>query len=141
MATWFTYEYCTDIAATRDFYVRLIGLTQIWDEENNVAFTHDCVQLSFTRIDQVERPEGWAFQPGWANGQLPDAPLTVTARSISLALAPDEFEASVERLRQAGVRSLRPEPFWVGYWSFVVADPDGMTVELTDATSPGPTEV
>ena len=39
-------------------------------------------------------------------------------------------------LKKAGVETLRTEPFWVGYWSFVILDPDGRTVELTDPKSP-----
>jgi catechol 2,3-dioxygenase-like lactoylglutathione lyase family enzyme len=138
MATWFSYEYCTDLGATRDFYGELLGLTQIWDEADGVAFRHDCVQLSFQRLESLERPSGWAFQPGWGHGQLADAPSTEHIRSISVALAPGSFRSAVERLRAAKVEALRPDPFWVGYWSFVVKDPDGRTVELSDAITSGP---
>ena len=136
MSTWFAYEYCTDIAATRDFYRDLVGLRLVWDESDDIAFVHDCVQLSFKRVGALERPKGWAFQPGWSHGQLPDAPLTEQVRSISIALKPVDFETAVSKLRTAEVETLRPEPFWVGYWSFVIKDPDGQTVELTDPVSP-----
>ncbi|QFG69996.1 VOC family protein [Ornithinimicrobium pratense] len=136
MATWFAYEYCTDIAATRKFYGELVGLDLIWDEPEDIAFRHDCVQLSFRFVDSLERPMGWAFQPGWGHGQLPNAPTTEQVRSISIALPPVAFGSAVTRLKAAGVPALRPEPFWVGYWSFVVQDPDGQTVELTDPESP-----
>lgn len=138
MATWFAYEYCTDIAATRTFYGEVIGLTQIWDEHDDVGFTHDCVQLAFHRVDSLERPPGWAFQPGWSYGQLDDAPPTHFTRSISIALSPEDFQAAVSRLTTAGATALRPEPFWVGYWSYVVQDPDGTTVELSDPVTPAP---
>lgn len=137
-ATWFTYEYCTDISATKTFYSELLGLPQIWDTPENVAFRHDCVQLAFTLDDALPRQEGWAFQPGWCHGQLHDAPSARHVRSISLAMEPDAFRSAVTRLRAAGVEALRPEPFWVNYWSFVVRDPDGLTVELSDPHSPGP---
>jgi catechol 2,3-dioxygenase-like lactoylglutathione lyase family enzyme len=133
MATWFSYEYCTDLRATREFYGQHVGLALIWDEPDGIAFRHDGVQLSFRRREALERPTGWAFQPGWAHGQLPDAPATVHVPSISVALAADAFRSAVDRLRAAEVEALRPEPFWVGYWSFVVKDPDGRTVELSDA--------
>ena len=136
MATWFTYEYCTDIAATRRFYGALIGLTQTWDEPDDVAFKHGTVQLSFQRVDTLDRPGGWAFQPGWSNGQLADAPPVSSVRSISIALSPAAFAAAIGRLQVADVEQLRTQPFWVGYWSFVVKDPDGLTVELTDPRSP-----
>ena len=135
-ATWFTYEYCSDVVATKDFYGRLVGLTQIWDAPDDVAFRHGCVQLSFTAGNSRPQPGGWAFQPGWSNGQLPDAPPVHAVASISIALEPQAFSDAVERLQASAVERLRPEPFWVGYWSFVVKDPDGMTVELSDPTSP-----
>lgn len=138
MATWFSHEYCSDLGATREFYGELLGLSQIWDEPDAIAFVHDCVQLAFQRLESVERPAGWAFQPGWSHGQLADAPAAEHVRSISVAFAPDAFRAAVERLRVAEVESLRPDPFWVGYWSFVVKDPDGRTVELSDPLSPVP---
>lgn len=138
MATWFAYEYCTDIAATRRFYGELVGLTLIWDEPDDVAFRHDGVQLSFQLVDALVRPDGWAFQPGWSQGQLAEAPTTDRVRSVSIALSPARFQSAVARLQAAGVPALRSEPFWVGYWSFVVRDPDGQTVEITDPSTPGP---
>ena len=136
MITWFAYEYCTDIAATRDFYHDLVGLELFWDEPVDIAFVHGCVQISFQRAISLERPNGWAFQPGWSQGQLPGAPETEQVRSISVALSPIDFQKAVDRLKKAGVETLRTEPFWVGYWSFVILDPDGRTVELTDPKSP-----
>lgn len=81
-------------------------------------------------------PAGWAFQPGWSQGQLVDQPPVEHVRSMSIALPPQRFWPAVARLLQADVRSLRAEPFWVGYWSFVVRDPDGRTLELSDRVRP-----
>lgn len=138
MIKWFAYEYCSDVAATREFYRDLVGLELIWDEPDDIAFVHGSVQVSFRRDPSLKRPNGLAHQPGWAQGQLPDAPETQQVSSVSIALPPAEFRAAVDRLREAGVESLRAEPFWVGYWSFVALDPDGRTVELADPTSPKP---
>lgn len=114
-----------------------IGLQPVWDEPDNVAVVHDDVQLDFTLDEEAPLPPpGWAFQPGWANGQLPDAPPTVPTRSISIALQPSAFTCAVARLQARGRTALRPEPFWVGYWSFVVLDPAGNTVEISDPVSP-----
>ena len=135
MATWFVYDVCSDVAATRRFYGELLGLSPVWEAEDDVAFVHDCVQVSFTRVESVAAQQGWAFQPGWAHGQLPDAPAAEHRPSISVALSPEAFREAVGRLQEAGVEALRPEPFWVGYWSFVVRDPDGRTVELSDPES------
>lgn len=140
MATWFEYDVCTDIPQTRWFYGELLGLIQTWDEPDDVAFIHDSVQLSFTRVDVLERPSGWSFQPGWSHGQLSDAPPAQRLPSRSIAMQPEEFSEAVTRLLEAGVERLRDAPFWVGYWSFVVRDPDGRTVEISDPQTTGPEE-
>ena len=137
-ATWFAFECCTDVQATKKFYGDLLGLPQIWDEEDSLAFRHDCVQLSFMQGTPRRATERWAFQPGWSYGQLPEAPPTQKVGSLALAMEPGNFLKAVDRLQAAAVESLRPEPFWVGYWSFVVKDPDGTTVEISDPHSPGP---
>lgn len=137
-ATWFSYEYCTDVAATKEFYGDFLGLTQIWDEPDDVAFRHGCVQLAFTLGTPQPLPEGWAFQPGWSHGQLPEAPPVEKVRSISIALEPEAFQRAVGRLQASNVDRLRQEPFWVGYWAFVVKGPDGLTVELSDPVSAAP---
>jgi len=68
---------------------------------------------------------------------LPEAPEPVAIPSNGLALEPEQFADAVARLQRAGVESLTPEPVWVGYWSFVVRDPDGQTVEISDPVSAG----
>ena len=138
MSTWFSYDVCTDVSATRRFFGELLGLEVVWEAEDDVAFVHDCVQLSYTRVESLPRPAEWAFQPGWSHGQLADAPAGQRIPSVSMALSPQGFGEAVRRLRAADVERLRDEPFWVGYWSFVVRDPDGRTVELSDPDSPGP---
>lgn len=137
MLTYFTYDLCSNVDATRRFYGELIGLKTVWHEADDVTFVHDGVQISFG-LGPVDIPGGWAFQPGWALGQLDSAPETVKAPSASIALPAEEFNHAVARLREAGVTTLRDEPFWVGYWSFVVRDPDGRTVELSDPHTAGP---
>ena len=57
---------------------------------------------------------------------------------FSISLSPEKFQHAVARLQQAGVEVLQPEPFWVGYWSFVAKDPMGQTVELSDPLTDGP---
>ena len=51
------------------------------------------------------------------------------------------FQSAVERLQQANVEALRPEKFWVGYWSYVVKDPMGQTVELADPSPSPPSRI
>lgn len=110
----------------------------VWDEPDDVAFLHDGLQLSLTTSPDAPVHNTWAFQPGWGHGQLEGAPAGAPLRSMSIALDPEAFAPAVARLRETGTVCLRAEPFWVGYWSFVVRDPDGTTVEPSDPVSPGP---
>lgn len=147
MLTWFAYEFTDDITASRAFYLDLIGMEAVWDEEDSFAFVHGSVQVLFSQagpqFHDDEHGEtarghvahcatGWAFQPGWGHGQVPLEQETARMRSSSIALSPDQFLKAVERVTAAGFPHLFDEPSWVGYWSFPVQDPDGTTVELTD---------
>lgn len=131
----FLYTSSNDVAASRRFYADLLGLPLIWDEPDAVAVLAGGVQFSIGHDPDAAPATGWSFQPGWGYGlELADPP-PLGAASWSIALDPDAFDAAVERLRTAGVPRLRAEPFWVGYWSFVVRDPMGATVELSDPAS------
>ncbi|WP_203568398.1 VOC family protein [Aestuariimicrobium ganziense] len=136
--TFFLYTASSDIAASRHFYTDLIGLEQVWDEADDIAYVVDSVQFSITHDSGVRPQSQWSHQPGWVYGLGIEPEPSHAPTSWSIALDPDHFTAAVARLRAHDVTSLRDGPFWVGYWSFVVLDPMGTTVELSDPTSPGP---
>ncbi len=139
----FLYLPADDLAAARRFYSDLLGLEQIWDTEDSLAYQVGAtVQLTIGREETaVPAGPGWSYQPGWVHGLGVHPAPSHAAASWSIALAPEQFWAAVRRLQAASVESLRAEPFWVGYWSFVVRDPMGCTVELSDPSSPAPTEL
>ena len=125
--------------ASRQFYSDLIGLEQIWDDIDQIAYRIDGgIQFS-VRHDPTATISGeWSFQPGWAFGLgIEPGPRSARA-SWSIPLSPQAFRRTVARLQDAGVDALRPAPFWVGCWSYVVKDPMGQTVELADPTTVGP---
>lgn len=131
----FLYTRSNDLAASRRFYADLLGLPLIWDEPDAVAVIAGGVQFAIGHDPDAVPAHGWSFQPGWGHGlEMTDPPPLGTA-SWSIALDPDAFDAAVARLRASGVPALRAEPFWVGYWGFVVRDPMGATVELSDPVS------
>ena len=138
-STFFFYTGSNDVAASREFYSTLIGLDQIWDEVDDVAYRIDGrVQFSI-RYDQTAAViDGWSFQPGWVFGLGVEPIPSSSSVSWSVALSPEAFNSAVTRLQDAGTTSLRPEPFWVGYWSYVVKDPMGQTVEISDPITGGP---
>lgn len=135
MLTWFNHEFCSSIPAARHFYRELVGLELVWDEPDSVAFVHGSIQIAFSESTDAKASGGWALQPGWGFGQVPLKESPEKRRSWSIALESHQFRLAVERMRGAGVETLWDEPVWVGYWSFVVKDPDGRTVELTDPVS------
>lgn len=135
MLTWFNYEFCSNIPAARHFYSELVGLELVWDEPDSVAFIHGSSQIVFFESTELKALDGWALQPGWGFGQVPLKETPGRRRSWSIALEPHKFREAAERMRESGVQTLWDEPTWVGYWSFVVKDPDGNTVELSDPIS------
>jgi catechol 2,3-dioxygenase-like lactoylglutathione lyase family enzyme len=137
--TFFLYTRTNDLPASRRFYRELVGLDEIWDEADTVAYAvGDTVQLLIAEVPDAPVVSEWAFQPGWVYALDVQPRPPHGSASWSIALSPVDFKAAVARLQQAEVPALRPEPFWAGYWSFVTRDPMGQTVELSDATSRGP---
>ncbi|MHA7283914.1 VOC family protein [Arthrobacter sp. TMS2-4] len=138
-STFFLYTGSNNIAASRHFYSDLIGLEQIWDDADQIAYRiAGEIQFSVSYDPNATINDGWSFQPGWAFG-LGLEPVPRSARaSWSIPLSPQTFQSAVARLQDAGVEVLRPDPTWVGYWSYVVRGPMGQTVELADATTIGP---
>lgn len=131
----FLYLYTHDLEQARRFYSDLIGLNEFYYQAGeSVAYRCDALQFSIEQHPEARSvpPEGWALQPGWVGGS---APLI----SWSVECDPAAFRQAVQRLQAAGVSTLTPEPQWVGYWSFVVRDPMGNTVELSDPESPADT--
>lgn len=138
-SSFFLYTGSNNIAASRQFYSDLIGLEQIWDEADHIAYRiGGGIQFSISYDSTATISDEWTFQPGWAFG-LSVEPRPRSARaSWSIPLSTKAFTSTVARLQDAGMEALQSEPFWVGYWSYVVKDPMGQTVELTDATTTGP---
>ncbi|WP_299169242.1 VOC family protein [uncultured Arthrobacter sp.] len=135
----FLYTRSNNVDASRRFYSELVGLDQIWDEMGDIAFVvGDSVQFSIGHDPNATVDSEWAFQPGWVFGLGIEPSPSRASASWSIPLSPESFSKAVARLQEADIAALRSEPFWVGYWSYVVKDPMGQTVELTDRISAGP---
>ncbi|MHA7274627.1 VOC family protein [Arthrobacter sp. TMT4-20] len=135
----FLYTRSNNVEASRRFYSDLLGLDQIWNEEGDIAYLiGGDVQFSISDDPTATADKDWAFQPGWVFGLEIEPRPKRTHASWSIPLSPEAFRSAVARLQNARTVALRAEPFWVGYWSYVVKDPMGQTVELTDPISDGP---
>jgi catechol 2,3-dioxygenase-like lactoylglutathione lyase family enzyme len=136
----FLYTRSSDVEASRRFYGELIGLEEIWHEAGwTVSYAiNDAVQFSIAHDPATPVAQDWAYQPGWVLGLGVKPEPSQAAASWSIPLEPDHFRVAVAKLQAAGVEALRPDPIWVNYWSYVVKDPMGQTVELSDPHSDGP---
>ncbi len=122
----FIYLFCNDLNEMREFYTNIIQLKEIYfAPSESVAYQCDKLQISFTQVDKkLPVSSGWAIQPGWKGGDLP-------ITSWSIECGEQDFKKVVKRLQEKKVESFTKEPVWNGYWSFVVKDPAGNTVELS----------
>ncbi len=116
-----------DLGAMREFYTDRIGLHEIYHSDADRTLAYDCDGLQFTILESPDAEpagDGWATQPGWRGETQP-------AVSWSVVLDEPAYRRAVATLRAADVPRLHDEPVWVEYWSFVVRDPMGNTVELS----------
>ncbi len=129
----FLYIHCNNLSEMRRFYTKLIGLSEIYASDQAVGYHHGSVQFTIlSATEDLPVTQKWHRQPGWSGGVVPTP-------SWSFEFSdPAFFRDMIERLCGARVRSFDAVPQWVGYWSFVVKDPAGNTVELTHAPIEAP---
>lgn len=107
------------------FYGEILGLSEIYASDQQVAYDCDGFQLSILAAPDADPgPEAWATQPGWEGDTVPMV-------SWSVQLGEAEFVRAIHAVRLSTSRTLHDSPQWVGYWSFPVRDPMGNTVEIT----------
>ena len=126
----FVYRFCDDIEAMRAFYTETIGLTEsIFTNEKEYAFIGYKMSgftLYIVRGDTV-KPEkrGWTKQPGYDGG-------TIESTSYTIKVPEAEYRDVLNRLRAANSESFSDKPLWSydEYWSYIVKDPMGVTIEV-----------
>jgi catechol 2,3-dioxygenase-like lactoylglutathione lyase family enzyme len=114
---------CADLAATRDFYVGLLGMTEV--ERPAFGFPGLWFQVGNVQIHATQQ-SAEAGQAGWGNRSG-----TITSRGHHIAFAVDNVMDAVEAVQAHGVRiasplQLRPD----GFKQVYLYDPDGHIVEL-----------
>lgn len=122
----FTYLFCTDLEAMKNFYQNILHLKLIWEDTQSLAFKIGKHQLSITFHEKYSPLEQtFSIQPGWDGGTLP-------AISWSLECDKKDFLDIVQTIQQhSTIKTWSAKPVWVGYWSFPVLDPMNHTIEIT----------
>ncbi|MEK6684534.1 MAG: VOC family protein [Nitrospirota bacterium] len=109
-----------DMARARKFYQGLLGMTVVWEPDaENVYLTSGCDNLALHLLPEEERG---GFDPG--KGQAMD-------HLGFIVESPDAVERYERRMREAGVRIVKPfKRHRDGSSSFYMADPDGNVIQI-----------
>jgi catechol 2,3-dioxygenase-like lactoylglutathione lyase family enzyme len=122
----FTYIFCTNLEAMRNFYTQILKLNEKWYEESNsLAYLNGGHQLSITQDIHLEIPDkSFSIQPGWEGG---------TNHRVSWSLECDEgdFNDIIKVVTESNIVKYNEKPIWKGYWSFPILDPMNNTIEIT----------
>lgn len=121
-----------DLPATMDFYTRVLGMQLV--HVRRVPFEQDRGQPPYDKLRHYffnmgndtllaffEYPKGLARQ----NRDLPGG-----MQHIAFHLAPEKFDAMVERVKGLGVSVIGPVPLGGRFWSAYFYDPSGIRLEL-----------
>lgn len=134
----FVFNCVNDLAATRRFYVELLGMAEAGHmdtpEFGYLAVQCDGFQMMWFRADaEVPVPTEFTCQPGWAGG-------TLEVTSWAVRIPEDRFADVYGKLVAAEVPMFAPEPEWRqdSYWGISALDPTGVTVEVYTAPKERP---
>ena len=110
----------TDMAKARGFYEGLLGMTVVWEPDNeNVYLTSGCDNLALHRMPEPERA-GFDSQKGQAMDHFG-----------FIADSPEAVQVFARRMEKAGVRIVKPfKRHRDGSSSFYMADPDGNVIQI-----------
>lgn len=107
------------------FYLDILQLNLIWDDEGSIAFKIGEHQLSIDYNEDFNPPSNkFAIQPGWQGGTEPRI-------GWSLECDREDFNDIVHSIVSNQIPRYFIEPKWKGYWSFPVLDPMNHTIEIT----------
>jgi hypothetical protein len=126
----YIYRWCNDLTTMRNFYTSLIGLDEgaftDTEEYGFIEYISNDLRMYILRGTETEPQDaGWAKQPGYLKGDLETTSYTIKVPEI-------KYHGVVRRLQDANVKSFQEQPIWLHdeYWSYIVQDPMGITVEL-----------
>lgn len=110
----------TDMARARKFYQGLLGMTVVWEPDpENVYLTSGCDNLA---LHVMPKEEAAVFDA--SKGQAMD-------HLGFIVESPDAVERYERRMREAGVRIVKPfKRHRDGSSSFYMADPDGNVIQI-----------
>ncbi len=121
-----------DLPATMDFYTRVLGMQLV--HVRRVPFERDRGQPPYDNLRHYffnmgndsllaffEYPRGLGKQ----NRDLPGG-----MQHVAFHVAPDKFDAVVERVKACGVNVIGPVPLGGRFWSAYFFDPNGIRLEF-----------
>jgi len=136
----FIFNVCNDLAATKNFYVDLLGMkvTQYEESWGYLNILCDGFEFMFFKSEKGGIPveTQWASQPGYEGG-------TLEVTSWALFIPEADFPGVVAKLRASGAKLYKDKPEWRhgSYWGFTVMDPNGVTVEVYTMPEFNPTNI
>ena len=122
----FLYTFCRDVAAVRRFYTEGLGMQEQCVSEQWVCYECEGMQLMFFKDEDFPAVrKTFSAQPGGGGGQDPTP-------SWSILIPEADFADTVGRLQalKAPANMASPKFLQDSYWSYVVLDPAGNTVEV-----------
>ena len=121
-----------DLPATMDFYTRVLGMQLV--HVRRVPFERDRGQPPYDNLRHYffsmgndsllaffEYPKGLARQ----NRDLPGG-----MQHVAFHVAPERFDATVQRVKSCGVDVIGPVPLGGRFWSAYFYDPNGIRLEI-----------
>lgn len=112
-----------DLAAMRDFYEGVLGLSVLGDFESAVFYDLGPAHGGHTQVFVL-------FDRTATDGYTPIDPARTTVDHVALTIDSEDFDAALSDLRSAGLAVDTTYHEWVEWRSLYVTDPEGNRVEL-----------
>jgi len=82
------------------------------------------INLVLMESKEASKLDGWSRGPVFRDGNMFDISWTLREEDLEV------YIKTVKRISSSNSPKFYKEPQWVGYWSFIVKDPMGYTLDL-----------
>ena len=122
------FVHCTDISLMRTFYSDILKLDESFYSEEYKHLVYKLSvspEITMVIMESVEAQSNTKWDNGPVFREGSGYGLSFTLRVEDM----DEFRTIVEAIR-GNYDHFYPTPQWVGYWSFMVKDPMGLSIDV-----------